>query len=221
MGGKAENDMRHALHCADSTVYIVDDDAGVCEALSTVLEAEGFKTRCFQTGSAFLASAHPGMRGCLLLDLCMPDCTGLEIQKTLAQHEVQIPVVFLTGYGTLPTSSEAFRAGALDFLQKPVEHDLLVTRVAEAISMDAKHSAHGLQALSVRQRYAHLSGREREVLRFVVNGLSTKEMAREMGLSHRTVDTHRAHLMRKMGCSNLLQLMKEIGPLLEEQGFLE
>ena len=220
MGGTAGDDLRRSPPGSDSTVYIVDDDAGVCDALSTVLQAEGFKTRCFRTGSAFLAACHSGMRGCLLLDLCMPDCTGLEIQKALAQHEVQIPVIFLTGYGTLPTSSEAFRAGALDFIEKPVERELLITRVAEAISMDVKQSVYGLQALSVKQHYARLSGREREVLRFVVKGLSTKEMAREMGLSHRTVDTHRAHLMRKMGCSNLLHLIRDIGPLLEEEDLL-
>ncbi|MBM4201066.1 MAG: DNA-binding response regulator, partial [Gammaproteobacteria bacterium] len=126
--------------------------------------------------------------------------------------------IFLTGFGTLPTSSEAFRGGALDFLEKPVDRELLLDRVTEALKMDARRGVHDVQKSTVVERVALLSARERQVLHYVVNGLSTKEMAKELGLSHRTVDTHRAHMMRKMGCSTLLQLMRAISPLLDEGG---
>lgn len=221
MPNAADGDMRRASRSADPIVYIVDDDPAVGDALTVVLETEGFRTCCFRTGRAFLERCFPGMQGCLLLDLCMPDYSGLEIQSVLAQQNVQMPIIFLTGYGSLPTSSAAFRNGAFDFLEKPVKCELLLQRVAEAIRVDERRSVHGQQRISITDRYARLSARERQVLHFVVNGLSTKEMAKEMGLSHRTVDTHRGHMMRKLGCSTLLQLMRAIAPLFDDDGMFD
>lgn len=205
-------------HGPEPTVYIVDDEPAVCETIRLLLEMEGFRTRCFQTGEEFLDACSSTMQGCILLDLCMPDYSGLDIQKALTRRGVSIPVIILTGHGTIPSSSEAFRLGAFDFLEKPFESDALLQRVAEALTVDEHRRLKDLKNLAVSERYARLSERERQVLGFVVNGYSSKEMAKEMGISHRTVEIYRAHIMRKMGSESLVDLLRTVTPLFDERG---
>lgn len=197
-------------------VYIVDDEPDVRDAIGMLLDAEGLTTRCFQTGQEFLDHCSRNMQGCVLLDLCMPDYSGLEIQKILAERNVHIPIIFLTGHGTIPASSEAFRSGAFDFLEKPFDNEVLLQRVAQAFDLDAKRHASDHRALAVSDRYARLSDREKQVLRFIVNGYSSKEMAKEMGISHRTVEIYRINIMRKMNAESLVELMRLVTPLFDQ-----
>jgi len=205
-------------HGPEPTVYIVDDDQAVCETIRLLLEMEGFRTHCFQSGASFLDACSSTMQGCILLDLCMPDYSGLDIQKALARRGVTIPVIILTGHGTISCSSESFRLGAFDFLEKPFASDTLLQRVAEALTEDEHRRLKDLRKLAISERYARLSEREREVLRFVVNGYSSKEMAKAMGISHRTVEVYRAHIMRKMASETLVELLRTVTPLFEEAG---
>lgn len=207
-------------HGPEPTVYIVDDEPAICDSIKLLLELEGFRARCFQTGQQFLDICSPAMQGCVLLDLCMPGYSGLEVQKELTQRGVSLPIIFLTGHGTIPSSSEAFRTGAFDFLEKPFDSDTLLQRVGEALTVDEHRRAHDLQKLAISERYARLSERERQVLQLVVNGYSSKEMAKQMGISHRTVEVYRAHIMRKMSSETLIELMRVVAPLIDENGVM-
>jgi two-component system, LuxR family, response regulator FixJ len=203
---------------SDPTVFVVDDEEALVDAVRMILETEGYKVRCFRTGREFLGVLDATARGCVVLDLCLPDCSGLEVQDALVERGVDIPHIFLTGYGSVPSSSKAFRGGALDFLDKPFDREVLLQRVAEALAKDRDHRAEGSRIHPVSERYERLSGREREVLWYVVNGYSSKEMAKEMGISHRTVEVYRGQIMRKMGAETLVQLMRLIAPLLDQDG---
>lgn len=202
------------------TVYIVDDDPAVCDAIALLLDLEGFRTQTFESGQAFLTLCSPGLQGCVLLDLCLPDHSGLSVLRALAERGVTAPVIILTGHGTIPSSSEAFRLGAFDFLEKPFRSEALLQRVGEALHQDERRRLKDLQKLAISERYARLSEREREVLRFVVDGFSSKEMAKRMGISHRTVEIYRAHAMRKMGSDTLVELLRTVTPLIDDSGEL-
>jgi two-component system response regulator FixJ len=205
---------------SEPIVYIVDDEPAVSDALRMVLETEGFKTLGFETGSAFLEACSGTMQGCVLLDLCLPDYSGLAVQKMLAEREVHLPIIFLTGHGTVPSSSEAFRHGALDFLEKPIDTSALLQRVAEALEVDEQRVAQGLKKPSGIECYRRLSDRQQQVLQYIVSGCSTKEMAQKMGISHRTVDIYRKQMMRKMNATTLVELMRSVTPLIDETGRL-
>lgn len=215
-------DIRALLHPRGSEplVYIVDDEPAIVDAIRMLLETEGYKTRGFLTGREFLEICSPNMQGCVLLDLCMPDCSGLEVQKILADREVWIPVIFLTGHGTIPSSCEAFRTGAFDYLEKPFDSQVLLRRVADALRTDEHRRARDLQKLAIAERYARLSDREKQVLQFVVDGYSSKQMAKEMGISHRTVEIYRAHIMRKMSSETLVDLIRVVAPLIGDNGVM-
>lgn len=202
-------------------VYIVDDEPDIRAAITMVLRADGFETRSFQSGNAFLEHCHPGMRGCLLLDLCLPDSSGLDVQKHLADRGIRLPILFLTGHGTIGSAAEAFRTGAFDYLEKPFDNEILRQRVANALAEDAKRSIADENRSTVAARYARLSDREKEVLRFIVDGYSSKEMAQRMGISHRTVEIYRGHLMQKMRTETLVELMRLVTPLIAELGLSE
>jgi two-component system response regulator FixJ len=204
----------------ESVVYIVDDEPAVGDALTMVLEMEGFKALCFQNAREFLGACSRTMQGCILLDLCLPDYSGLEVQKILAERDVHLPVIFLTGYGTIPSSSEAFRRGALDFLEKPIDTAALLERVTEALEADERRVAQALHKLSAGERYTRLSDRQHQVLQYIIRGYSSKEMAQKMGISHRTVDIYRKQMMRKMNAITLVELMRSVTPLIDENGRL-
>lgn len=202
------SDELFATSTPEPTVYVVDDDAAICDAITSLLEIEGFRTQTFQDARMFLEVCSPGLQGCILLDLCLPDSSGLTVVRALAERGVTAPVIILTGHGTIPGSSEAFRLGVFDFLEKPFRGDALLRRVIDALHQDERRRIKDMQKLAVSERYARLSEREREVLRFVVDGLSSKEMAKHMGISHRTVEIYRAHAMRKMGSDSLVDLLR-------------
>jgi len=189
------------------TVFVVDDDAALREALVQLLEAAGLQVESYADGGAFLAAFHEDRSGCLLLDVAMPGMTGLQVQGELKRRGSPIPIVFLTGHGDIPMAVRAVQAGAVDFLEKPMTGVALLERVHRALARDGE-ARHG-RALSreVADRARRLSPREREVMAMVVSGSSSKEAARLLGISVRTVEAHRTHVMHKMGATNLAELV--------------
>lgn len=189
-------------------VFLVDDDGGVRDALTQLLETDELQVRAFGSSEEFLAACDPEQPGCLVLDVRLPGLTGPELQKRLAERGANWPIIFLTGFGDVATSVAALKGGAVDFMEKPAPEGLLVERVRAAIALDAEKRGRETSRQGVRSRYEDLTPREQEVMALVATGTSNKEIARQLKISHRTVETHRARVMRKMGAGSLLQLVK-------------
>jgi FixJ family two-component response regulator len=189
------------------TVFLVDDDDALREALCQLLEGAGWHVESYADGATFLVDYRDERPGCLLLDVAMPGLSGLAVQHALQQRGLAIPIVFLTGHGDIPMAVAALQAGAMDFLEKPVAGGALLERVRRALELDREQRASQAEVGEVRRRYARLSAREREVLALVRHGLSSKEIALKLGLSHRTVEAHRIHIMHKMGARSLAELI--------------
>lgn len=189
------------------TVFVVDDDAALREALVQLLEAAGLSVESYPDGRAFLRAFGEGRPGCLLLDVAMPGMTGLEVQTELRTRGIPIPIVFLTGHGDIPMAVRAVQAGALDFLEKPMTGTALLERVRRALALDHEYRHAKALVRDIGERASRLSPREREVMRLVVGGSSSKEVARLLGISVRTVEAHRTHVMHKMGATNLAELV--------------
>ena len=191
------------------TVFIVDDDEALREALTQLLENVGMAFEAYADGPAFLDAYKETRPGCLLLDVAMPGMNGLEVQAELNRRGQKIPIVFLTGNGDIPMAVKAIQAGATDFLEKPFRANMLVERLQKALVFDTMWQQIEAKAKSIQQSYDQLTSREREVMKLVVNGLSSKEIAIELGISFRTVEVHRVHVMRKMAVSNPVELAKK------------
>jgi two-component system response regulator FixJ len=189
------------------TVYVVDDDPGVRESLRMLLEQAGLLVETYPDGQSFLAVCTPESSGCVLLDLAMPGMDGQAVQAALIASAIELPVLFLTGCGDIPTAVDAVQAGALDFLEKPIRSEVLLDRVQSALASDAERRDEARRLQDLRRRYERLSPREREVMALLTSGLSNKEIARKLDLSPRTVETHRAHVMHKMGVGNTAELI--------------
>ena len=190
----------------DRIVFIVDDDAAVRDSLSLLLETAGYRVICFDSGEAFLA-AHPDTRaGCVLLDLRMDGMSGLEVQNKMTSAGLHLPVVFLTAHGDIPTTVRAIKAGAVDFLTKPVDATVLIERIDAALALQQEAAAQAAVMAADRTRLGRLTVREQEVLKLAIQGHSNKDIARRLGISHRTVEFHRSHILEKTGCGSLLEL---------------
>jgi FixJ family two-component response regulator len=203
------------MNGAGGTVFLVDDEPGMLKALTRLLQAEGFTVRAFTSAKAFLESYHPEPLGCLVLDVGMPELNGLELQKRLTQNGILLPIVFLTGRGDIPMSVQAVRAGALDFLTKPVKDVDLLRAVRAALQRSAEQRELIMETALVRQRYSGLTPREREVMAHVVAGELNKQVAGGLGISEHTVKVHRARVMEKMGVGSLPDLVRaaeRLGP---------
>jgi two-component system response regulator FixJ len=189
-------------------VYIVDDDPAIRDALGSLLTDAGLQVQSYADGDAFLASSLPQRPACVLLDVAMPGMSGYEVQAALNERGLQIPVIYLTGHGDVPMAVRAMQAGAVDFLQKPVRRVELLQRVRRALELDARLHEEEEAERQARRNYASLSPREQEVMALVVAGMSSKEIARQLGVSDRTVHTHRAHVMLKMQAANVAELVR-------------
>jgi FixJ family two-component response regulator len=189
-------------------VHIIDDDASFRRALGRLLQAEGFAVREYTSAGEFLISSPEHHCGCILLDIRMPGPTGLELQDALRQRDVQLPIIFLSGHGDIPTSVRAIKAGALDFLTKPVKRPDLLKAVHAAVEYDASRRAYREQVRACKERYATLTPRERQVLHFVVIGRLNKQIAAELGTSQRTVKAHRSQVMHKMQVQSIAELVR-------------
>lgn len=188
------------------TVFIVDDDDGVREAMDWSLRQEGFSVQSFSSAETFLAAAHPECKGCLILDLRMQGMNGLDLQEFLKAHGCEIPIIFVTGHGDIPSSVKAIKAGAVDFVEKPLSRERLIEQIGAALREDERRRAERSARSAIRGRHQRLTGREREIMGLVVTGLSSKEIARKLAISPRTVENHRARIMAAMQADSIAEL---------------
>ena len=194
----------------DATVFIVDDEDAVGDSIALLLRSVGLRSKVFNDPRAFLNEYRPDQPGCLILDVRMPKMSGLELQQEFSRRNYTLPVIFITGHGDVPMAVEAMRAGALDFLQKPFKDDELIRRVQKALEQDTQERALLKQREALRQRWAELTAREREVADRIVDGQANKVVALDLAISERTVELHRAHVMQKMGARALAQLVQMV-----------
>jgi two-component system, LuxR family, response regulator FixJ len=200
------------------TVYIVDDDPAVLDALTLLISAQGMRTVSFSSAQAFLDSCGPGEIGCAVLDIRMPHISGLALQDMMRERGLNIPLVFITGHGDIEQCRRAFKNGAIDFLTKPVDQVRLIDSLRRAIRLSIRQHGQEVETQEVLARLARISGREREVLERVAAGLSSKEIARELELSPRTVEVHRANLFNKLDVASLADLIRFYLKALEATG---
>lgn len=189
-------------------VLVVDDNPGMRSAIERVLKVAGLSVELYASGSEFLQSARLDRPGCIVLDVAMPQISGLDVQAQLNERGVALPVVFLTGTADIPVAVAAMREGAVDFIEKPFDNADLVARVRRAIEHHEIRRRGEAELAATRARLARLTPREREVMELVVAGRTSKEIARELGASHRTVEIHRGRLMEKMEASTLADLVR-------------
>lgn len=195
----------------EATVFVVDNDAAVCDALGMLLRAAGLRVESWCSATAFLADYRPQRRGCLVLDIRMPGMSGLDLQDVLHKRRWAIPIVFLTGHGDVPMAVRALKKGAVDFIEKPLDEERLVLAVLEALRRDEQRRkqpgvSEEVPEAVLAERLASLSEREREVLNRVLAGMQSREIGEELHISVKTVEFHRAHVREKLGVANQAQL---------------
>lgn len=189
-----------------STVYIVDDDPAVRDSLSLMMKQEKIDVLSFDSADAFLNAYQPDYYGCIIIDISMPGMGGLQLQNELSRRGIMLPVIFLTGHGDIPMSVNAIKAGAVDFLTKPVTREKLLTSVRSALFEAKKKMSAVKHNQATRSRIATLTKREREVMKLAAQGCTNKEIASQLGISHRTVEIHRSKIMHKTGAANVIDL---------------
>jgi RNA polymerase sigma factor (sigma-70 family) len=193
---------------SNATVFLIDDDASVRDSLSLVLSLKGIRTQVFASAEAFLETYRPEWRGCVLTDLQMPGMSGLELQQALHQRGISLPLVMLTAHGDVPTTRLAMKAGAFDFLEKPVDDGILIDVLQNAIREDVLRRDSQSADDTARSRLARLTPREREVLDHLVQGRSQREIAAQLNISPRTVEVYKSRMMEKLQCRSLAELIR-------------
>jgi two-component system response regulator FixJ len=197
----------------EPVVYIVDDDEAVRDGLGKLMESIHLKVETFASAQEFLDSYEAPNHGCLLLDVRMPGMSGVKLQDTLAQRNIKLPIIFISGHGDLPMAVEAVKKGAVDFIEKPVGDQVLLDRVQEALAKDAQIRERQAEQQIVLDRLKLLTNRERQVLDMMREGKPSKTIALELELSRKTVEVHRAHVMGKMNAESLAELMALVGKI--------
>jgi FixJ family two-component response regulator len=196
-----------------ATVYVVEDDDIIREVIAELLLAQGERAECFASAEAFLDALRPDWHGCLLLDLVLPGMSGTDLQAELARRGVGLPIVFMSAHGDVPTTVQAMRGGAVDFLTKPIGADDLERAVHAALERDHQTRRLESRQRTLRARLASLSQRERQILDLALTGMQNKEIARELDLSHRTVEAHRARIFLKLGVNSIIEVMHQASEL--------
>lgn len=195
---------------AKPTVFVVDDDEEVRNSLAWLLESAHLHVETFATASSFLAKCKPGRRGCAVLDVRIPDMSGLELQERLGERGILLPVIIITGYADVPVAVRALKSGAIDFIEKPVNDQVLLERVQQAIREDAEANRVRASRHAIAERISTLSRREMQVANMVVEGMSTRKIAEALGLKPKTVEAHRASIMEKMGVRTVAEWVRMI-----------
>jgi FixJ family two-component response regulator len=193
---------------ATATVFVVDDDISVRESLESLIRCAGWRPEVFASAEEFLSYPRTPTPSCLVLDVGLPDLNGLDLQKRIALDRIDIPIIFITGVGDIPMSVQAMKAGAVEFLEKPVSEDVLLGVIGNAIERSQVTLGHQEKVRAIRDSYASLTRREREVMALVVTGRLNKQIGGELGISVITVKTHRGNVMRKMNAASLADLVK-------------
>jgi FixJ family two-component response regulator len=196
------------MSLAESTVFIVDDDPSICAALARLFKSVGLPARSFTSARDFLDQAPMLGPGCLVLDMRLPGLSGLDLQGELARAGIRLPIIFLTAHGSVPLSVKAMKAGAVDFLEKPVEDQTLLDAVYQALERNRQARRAQAQLQSLQELFATLTPRERQVFELVAAGKLNKEIAFDLGTVEKTVKVHRANLMRKLHCLSLAELVR-------------
>ena len=190
------------------TAYVVDDDESIRALWRWLMESNGIAVKTFATAAAFIESYRSGDAGCLVLDLKLPGMSGLELQQYLTRNDIEIPIVFVTGYGDVPAAVSALKGGAVDFIQKPFSHREVLSIIEKAFQRDAEIREKHARLSIVASRLATLTEREREVLQRVIEGKPNKIIAGELDISMKTVEFHRAKVMEKMGVTSVAELVQ-------------
>jgi FixJ family two-component response regulator len=195
------------MSSATPIVFVVDDDVSVRESLELLIRSEGWQARTFASAEEFLAHHRPLAPSCLVLDVSLPELNGLELQKRLVADGTDMPIIFMTGYGDVPMSVQAMKAGAVEFLTKPCGNEVLLGAMRDALERSHAALDHNAEQQELRSRYASLSTREREIMALVVSGLMNKQVGGKLGISEITVKGHRGRMMRKMKADSLADLV--------------
>jgi len=193
---------------SDAIIAIVDDDPSVRKGLQRLIRSMGWRAESFASAQEFLARPRTEAPSCVVLDLQLPGLSGLDLQKQMAEAGLETPIVFLTGHGDIPASVQAMKAGAIEFLTKPVEEQDLLRAIQEAIERDRRTREEHAELRGLRERYESLTAREQEVMRQVISGLLNKQIAGDLQITEDTVKFHRGHIMRKMGADSLPDLVR-------------
>ena len=206
--GGAGSESRAPLISRDTpVVFVVDDDISVRESLELLILSAGWQPETFASAEDFLARSRTHGPSCLILDVALPDLTGLDLQKRIVDR-TDMPIIFITGYGDVPTTVQAMKAGAVEFLTKPLGDDVLENAIRQAIERSRTSLAHEAELRALRDCHASLTPREREIMGLVVSGLLNKQIAAELGISEITVKAHRGRVMRKMQVDSLADLVR-------------
>ena len=201
------------LRESEPVIAIVDDDLSVRRGLQRLVGSAGWKAETFASAQEFLARSRTQSPNCGLLDLQLPGLSGLDLQKRMAEVGLEIPIVFLTGHGNIPISVQAMKAGAVQFLTKPVDEQELLEAIQEAVERDRRARLQRAETSELRERYKSLTAREQEVLQRVISGMLNKQIAAGLNITEDTVKFHRGHIMRKMRADSLADLVRMAGDL--------
>ena len=189
-------------------VYVIDDDASVRKSLDRLIRSVGLEVKTFLSAREFLSYNPPDRPGCLVLDVKMPGMTGTELQEALTVANRSIPIIFITGFGNVPLSVQAMKAGAFDFLEKPFDDNTLIKAIHRAIHHDRRCRQKNSEILAIRKRWERLTNRERQVFELVVTGMLNKQIAFQLGITEKTIKVHRARIMQKMEAQSLADLVR-------------
>lgn len=204
----------------EPTVFVVDDEAAVRDSLRWLIESVGLTVETFDSGAAFVAAYNHQAIGCLILDIRMPAMSGLEVQQELAQHGIDLPIVFLTGHGDVHLAVRAMKAGAFDFVEKPYNDQVLLDLIQRAISQHGENRESVLATDAIQDRWERLTPRERQIMNQVVDGKSNRVIAEMLEISEKTIEFHRANVMEKMEAESLAELIR-LAVSLERTGHAE